>query len=127
MKSSARVWFDLDVKLETRMSVFFKKFSSFVFGVFSLLSSAPPQNELPFHKSCFPSFLFFVFLMFSKKEGKQQQQQTFFIATLVAFSVSVGIILTIYTYIIHRKKREKERLAEKASSSSQSDFEEEEE
>jgi hypothetical protein len=39
--------------------------------------------------------------------------------------VSVGIILYIHTSSIER--REKERLAEKASSSSQSDFEEEEE
>ena len=43
----------------------------------------------------------------------------------IAFSVSVGIILYIHTSSIER--REKERLAEKASSSSQSDFEEEEE
>jgi len=44
----------------------------------------------------------------------------------IAFSVSVGIILYIHTSSIER--REKERLAkEKASSSSRSDFEEEEE
>jgi hypothetical protein len=53
-------------------------------------------------------------------------QTLFFISNSIAFSVSVGIILYIHTSSIER--REKERLAkEKASSSSRSDFEEEEE
>jgi len=48
------------------------------------------------------------------------------IKRFIAFSVSVGIILYIHTSSIER--REKEGLAkEKASSSSRSDFEEEEE
>jgi len=66
--------------------------------------------------------------MFSKKEGKQQHNTTDSLLhiKLIAFSVSVGIILYIHTSSIER--REKERLAkEKASSSSRSDFEEEEE
>jgi len=72
----------------------------------------------------------FLLCFSKKKEGKQQQHHhrlsLLHIKRIIAFSVSVGIILYIHTSSIER--REKERLAkEKASSSSRSDFEEEEE
>ena len=121
------------------MSVFFKKsFPSFSFlgsSLFSLLSSLFSSlfslRGSSSKRTSFPRKLlllsFFVFLMFSKKEGKQQHRETIsssYQPRRILF-VSVGIILYIHTSSIER--REKERLAEKASSSSQSDFEEEEE
>tara|TARA_B110000444_G_scaffold117104_1_gene110225 strand:- start:69 stop:332 length:264 start_codon:yes stop_codon:yes gene_type:complete len=69
-------------------------------------------------------------LCFQRKRKENNNNNTtdslLHIKRIIAFSVSVGIILYIHTSSIER--REKERLAkEKASSSSRSDFEEEEE
>jgi len=61
-----------------------------------------------------------------RKENNNNTTDSLLHIKRIAFSVSVGIILYIHTSSIER--REKERLAkEKASSSSRSDFEEEEE
>jgi len=74
--------------------------------------------------ACFPS-------LFSRKRKENNNNNThtdslLHIKRIIAFSVSVGIIL--YTHPSSIERREKERLAkEKASSSSRSDFEEEEE
>jgi len=69
---------------------------------------------------------FSVFKEKGRKTTTTTPQTLFFISNSIAFSVSVGIILYIHPSSIER--REKERLAkEKASSSSRSDFEEEEE
>jgi len=74
--------------------------------------------------ACFPSLS--VFKEKGRKTTTTTPQTLFFISNSIAFSVSVGIILYIHPSSIER--REKERLAkEKASSSSRSDFEEEEE
>jgi hypothetical protein len=71
------------------------------------------------------------FLLCFQRKRKENNNTTttdslLHIKRIIAFSVSVGIILYIHPSSIER--REKERLAkEKASSSSRSDFEEEEE